>query len=116
MASNVQAGERSVALMTQEFVDSGQRLGSKHLDDVLLGDLDGDGDLDAFAVNRSGAGHSVWLNDGTGTFVDSGQTLGSSNSFDGAMGDIDGDGDLDVLVSNFSGGFGPVDPGPDLAE
>jgi len=38
---------------------------------VTLGDLDGDGDLDAWVANLSQA-NRVWLNDGSGTFTDSG--------------------------------------------
>ena len=37
----------------QVFVDSGQRLGSSNSYDVDFGDLDGDGDLDAFIVNSN---------------------------------------------------------------
>ena len=40
---------------------------------VTLGDLDGDGDLDALAANRTTA--TVWLNDGAGRFTDSGQAI-----------------------------------------
>jgi hypothetical protein len=42
------------------FVDSGQSLGSLDGYGVALGDVDGDGDLDAFVAN-SGA-NKVWLN------------------------------------------------------
>ncbi|MGH9895376.1 MAG: Ig-like domain-containing protein, partial [bacterium] len=88
------------------FVDSGQALGDNTgTSAVALGDLDGDGDLDAF-VCRYGfpnlPGNQVWLNDGNGSFSDSGQSLGAARSVDVdvALGDLDGDGDLDALVSN----------------
>ena len=48
---------------------------------AALGDLDGDGDLDAFVANHSSwKSNTVWRNDGTGTFADSGQTLGITYS------------------------------------
>ncbi|RKZ78144.1 MAG: hypothetical protein DRR19_26920 [Candidatus Parabeggiatoa sp. nov. 1] len=53
------------------FIDSGQSLGSFSSTSVTLGDLDGDGDLDAWVANLSQA-NRVWLNDGSGTFTDSG--------------------------------------------
>jgi hypothetical protein len=82
------------------FVDSGQDLGNSD-SRVALGDIDGDGDLDAFVANDLGQPDRVWLNHGTGTFVDSGQSLGSFWSHDVALGDIDGDGDLDALVGTW---------------
>ena len=81
------------------FTNSGQSLGTSRTDSVALGDLDGDGDLDAF-VGNSGADR-VWLNDGTGIFVDSGHALGNFATRDVALGDLDGDGDLDALVGNY---------------
>ena len=80
------------------FVDSGQRLGSGNGYDVALGDVDGDGDLDAFVANYGP--NRVWLNDGTGTFNDSGQMLGDSFSQGVVLGDVDGDGDIDAVVAN----------------
>jgi hypothetical protein len=79
--------------------DSGQSLGNAHSRSVALGDLDADGDLDAFVANSSGHANTVWLNDGTGTFVQS-QSLGSAYSRGVALGDVDGDGDLDAFVTN----------------
>ena len=70
---------------------------------MALGDLDGDGDLDAFVTN-SGQADRIWLNGGAGNFTDSGQTLSSGPSSDVALGDVDGDGDLDALVGDTSGG------------
>jgi hypothetical protein len=52
------------------FTDSGQRLGDSACDGVALGDLDSDGDLDAFFANRGA--DTVWLNDGLGNLIDSG--------------------------------------------
>jgi hypothetical protein len=73
---------------------------------AALGDLDQDGDLDAFVVvskPRAGTSSSladrVLLNDGTGMLTDSGQRLGESDSNSVALGDIDADGDLDALVA-----------------
>ena len=85
------------------FTDSGQAL-SGHSLDVALGDVDGDGDLDAFTANQfAPQGNKVWLNDGSGTFTDSGQSLGSLRSIGVKLGDLDGDGDLDAFVANHSG-------------
>jgi hypothetical protein len=73
---------------------------------VALGDVDGDGDLDAVVVDFIGS-NRVWVNQGgiqndiQGTFR-RGQALGSNSaSLDIALGDLDGDGDLDALVANF---------------
>lgn len=79
--------------------------------DVALGDLDGDGDLDAFVGNINGA-NRILINQGgaqggnAGTFVDAinqpeGGTAATSAV---ALGDLDGDGDLDAFIGN--GGSG----------
>ncbi|MCC6191769.1 MAG: VCBS repeat-containing protein [Anaerolineales bacterium] len=79
------------------FADSGQRLGRAETYAVALGDVDSDGDLDAWAGNRGA--DEVWLNGGTGRFVDSGQALGSGQTRFAALADLDGDGDLDALAA-----------------
>ncbi|MFW6063845.1 MAG: FG-GAP repeat domain-containing protein, partial [Chloroflexota bacterium] len=84
------------------FADSGQRLGSSDSTAVALGDVDGDGDLDALVGKSYGA--RVWINQGRaqggaeGTFEPAAQLI----KFDAAtatfLSDLDGDGDLDALV------------------
>ena len=81
-----------------DFIDSGQRLGNSTSVSSALGDLDGDGDLDAFVGNFASP-NEIWLNDGAGAFSDSGQHPGS-NAFSVALGDLDGDGDLDAFCAN----------------
>ena len=82
------------------FTSSGQKLGISDSRDVALGDLDGDGDLDAVVAN-SGAGNRVWLNDGTGFFTDSGQSMGLSNTYGVALGNLDGVDSLDAIFANY---------------
>ncbi len=111
------------------FRDSGQRLGegilqrsaplslaallsgdpgawAEHTDRTAaaLGDLDGDGDLDALVGRSTGA--QLWINQGgaqhgkPGTFAASGQRLPDMNDAGEAvfLADLDGDGDLDALL------------------
>jgi len=51
-----------IAQGTVEFVDSDQSLGTSYSENVALGDLDDDGDLDAFVANSIGQPNKVWLN------------------------------------------------------
>ena len=90
----------AVAHGTGRFTENGQTLGGADSQDVALGDLDGDGDIDAFVANNGGQGNRVWLSDGRGRLVDSGQSLGSASSWGAALADADGDGDLDLFVAN----------------
>ena len=87
---------------------SPQTFDRKETYQVGLGDLDGDGDLDAAFANMAGHDSQVWLNDGTGQFVDSGQALTQQGHGVG-VGDLDGDGDLDLFITcahwMTSGGF-----------
>lgn len=78
------------------FTDSGQRLGNAESYDVALGDLNGDGFLDAAVGNRNGG--EIWINDGTGNLLNSGQRLGSRMTHTIFASDLDGDGDLDLIL------------------
>lgn len=70
---------------------------------ISLGDVDGDGDLDAVVANgRHWAQQNyVFLNDGRG-FFRTVRRLGEelATSYRAALADFDGDGDLDVAVGN----------------
>lgn len=88
---------------TATFGDSGERLGgTDETHGVALGDIDGDGDLDAVFAN-GGDQNAVFTNDGSGDFSDSGQTLGNPESVAVVLNDFDGDGDLDAVFANRGG-------------
>jgi hypothetical protein len=89
------------------FYDTGQELDNYQAFNVVLGDVDGDGDFDALVANWHRAPYStnpqpnrLWINDGDGIFTVSGQDFGTSIVSDVAFGDLDGDGDLDSFIAN----------------
>ena len=112
IASLESAGETNVIWKNDGAgnFSSFQFLGTSPSYDVSLGDLDGDGDVDAFVANGgyflSGLGttvshpNKIWLNNGIGLFFSNGQILGESYSTSISLGDIDQDGDLDAYVGN----------------
>lgn len=78
---------------------------------IALGDLNGNGYLDAFFANHSSLvgnthdldrfqANTIWFNNGQGIFTMSHQTLGEAMSLSVVLGDLDGDGDLDAIVGN----------------
>jgi hypothetical protein len=90
------------------FADSGHVLtaAAVHIHGLDVGDLDRDGDLDAFLALASGHPNQVWFNDGQGVFSDSGQQLRSALGHTVVLGDLDGDGDLDAFVANAASSAG----------
>jgi hypothetical protein len=69
--------------------------------DVKLGDLNGDGSLDAVIYHGDTKPGVVWLNDGTGRFAPRSQGGAWKEYMDGKrcqLGDLNGDGKLDVVV------------------
>jgi hypothetical protein len=80
------------------FVDSGQRIGAEETIATLLGDLDGDADLDAVTVGTGSNATRIWRNDGFGAFEASPQRIGSGSTWGGVLANIDGDADLDLVL------------------
>ncbi|MCB9554274.1 MAG: VCBS repeat-containing protein, partial [Myxococcales bacterium] len=77
--------------------------------DVSVGDLDGDGDLDVLGAFGGMGGlrpieqpPAVFFNDGAADFRRV-ELRPTGNGINGRLGDADGDGDLDLLFANLSG-------------
>jgi hypothetical protein len=72
---------------------------------TVLGDVDGDGDLDLVVGNIGvfgGDQSRLYLNNGTGTFTDAtaSRMPGGSSANSLTLGDVDGDRDLDLLLGS----------------
>ncbi|QDU56649.1 FG-GAP-like repeat-containing protein [Aeoliella mucimassa] len=79
-----------------------QYIASQFVNEVVVGDIDADGDLDIVAGTRSGDDNFILLNDGLGNFSTSSHTLGDGSVEHMVLGDLDDDGDLDVVLSSGS--------------
>ena len=67
-------------------------------EELVVGDLDNDGDLDIFYPSQNEI--QIFLNDGTGYFESNNQgEIVISSGNDAALADFDGDGDLDAAIS-----------------
>ena len=66
--------------------------------DITLGDLDGDGDLDAVFSNMGSNDSRVYLNDGQGQFTATALLL-TQQGHGVDIGDLDADGDLDIFIT-----------------
>jgi hypothetical protein len=102
------------------FEDSGQQLGQAESTAVALGDLNGNGFVDAVVGNRGA--DEVWFNDGQGYFSDSGQRLGSSHTRAVYLADLNGNGRLDLIVAGeavvqvwFNDGMGQFTAGQQIS-
>ncbi|QNH62714.1 FG-GAP-like repeat-containing protein [Hymenobacter sediminicola] len=68
--------------------------------DIVVGDIDGDGDLDFIVANSSSNTLPIRLNNGNGTFTDGDRVFTFLEGHTLALGDMDADGDLDLLIGN----------------
>ncbi|MCA9257762.1 MAG: VCBS repeat-containing protein, partial [Planctomycetales bacterium] len=83
-----------------QFAWADAPFGDNAIRGLALADLDGDGDLDAIAIEEGLQRNPIWLNNGDGTYVDSGWSLENLrvNSAVATV-DIDRDGDLDIVTN-----------------
>ena len=83
------------------FTNTGQ-YGKKSSYSVVVGDLDGDGAIDAMVTNGTET-TTAWRNQlkGIPASFTTAQQFGTSNSYGVALGDLDGDGDLDAFFANY---------------
>ncbi|WP_436515115.1 FG-GAP-like repeat-containing protein [Ekhidna sp. To15] len=78
------------------------------VDNTILADFDGDGDLDLFMQNGTYGSFTtqMWINDGTGYFVAQASSFPSVDLDDDGLFavDIDGDSDLDIIAETSQDG------------
>lgn len=79
---------------------TGLALGSNNVPDVQLGDMNGDGFLDAVIANRGLTAISIFPGDGNGGFGQRRDITSTAGPVALALADLDLDGDLDVATAN----------------
>ena len=93
------------------FTSSIQRVGVADSRDAALGDLDGDGDLDAVLANGEDDDR-LYINDGTGIFNLRALLPGNGVAdLAVALGDMDSDGDLDLVSATAMGIYTSLNDG-----
>ena len=136
------AGFKSGSLITEIYQNDGNGSFSEinpgiltpvYNSDLVLGDIDNDGDLDLILSGRSGSSPltvttKIYKNDGKGVFTEFNPgSLVDVWSSSLALGDIDNDNDLDLIISGYTelyeviakiykndgtGNFTEINPGP----
>ncbi|QNP54304.1 VCBS repeat-containing protein (plasmid) [Hymenobacter qilianensis] len=100
----VTAGQSSMVLLTNNgtgtFTAGAPVSIGGHPRDLKLGDVDGDGDLDAVTVNEASASASVCLNQGQGSFVLTTTVPVGSGPTSLVLADLDGNHTLDLVAAN----------------
>ncbi|MBN1187144.1 MAG: T9SS type A sorting domain-containing protein [Bacteroidales bacterium] len=84
------------------FTKSSQNIGAGYSYQIVFGDIDNDGDIDALTTSDLPDDNKIWLNDGKANYMESENKLVTGNPGI-ALADLDNDGDLDVFISRSSG-------------
>lgn len=104
VASELQSNKLLINNGAGEFSDeSSSRLPAQQYDsrDLLIADLNNDGNQDLFFVGNQNETNELYINDGGGTFSDLTNRIplsGTSTSVTAT--DVDGDGSIDILIGN----------------
>jgi len=69
-------------------------------DDLVLGNIDSDGDLDLVFANTFNEPNGIWMNDGQRKFSKF-QSVGAGFTRGIELGDLDGDGNTCIVFANF---------------
>jgi hypothetical protein len=85
--------------LTGTFTPGDQNIGSgtDYPGMIVLGDVDGDGDFDAF-ISYYQLPNRLWLNDGKGIFAVTNTEYGGANASNMALADVNGDTFLDLFL------------------